>query len=82
MNLASALRLAGHLPEATTYYERAVSLKPDSNEAHDRLGLAYAEQGNLQAAMLQFQDSLNIEPTDAFAKQSLARAIESQRQPH
>jgi Flp pilus assembly protein TadD/mono/diheme cytochrome c family protein len=82
MNLASALRLAGNLPEATTYYERAVSLKPDSNEAHDRLGLAYAEQGNLQAAMLQFQDSLNIEPTDALAKQSLTRAIESQRRPH
>jgi len=51
-----------------------VQLKPDSLEAHDKLGLIYVQQARLGEAIAQFQEALRIKQNDPIAQESLARA--------
>ena len=44
-NLGLAFMELGQVDDAVKNYEKALTLKPDSTEAHDNLGIAYAYNG-------------------------------------
>ena len=68
----------GQLDAAVKCYEKAIAIKPDSAEAHDNLGIAYAYNGlgiaihslgQLDAAIKCYKNALAIKPdyADAYA---------------
>ena len=46
---------------------------PDSAEAHNNLGIALASQGELDAAIDQFQRALTLQPAFVDAQRNLAK---------
>lgn len=52
----------GRLEEATSYYQRALELKPDSYKINFNLGSAYAQLGEVEAAQFHLQQSLFFKP--------------------
>jgi len=85
-NLGLALLRLGRLPEATTYYEQAVRIRPDyamthSNVyamAHNNLGNALLQAGKVQEAIQQYEQALRIKPDLVQAQINLARARAAQ----
>ena len=62
-NLGVMLMSTGRIPEATTEFEAAVRLEPDSPDFHDNLGLALASMpGRLPDAIVEYQTALRIDP--------------------
>jgi len=56
--------LAGHYDQAQTYFEQAVSLAPNSGEAHYNLGLSLFARGDTDRAREQFIEAANLAPGD------------------
>ena len=50
-----ALKGRGELDEAIACYGRALDLKPDYAEAHNNLGIAFHQQGNLIQALVSYR---------------------------
>ena len=50
------------MPEAVACYRRALELKPDYAEAHNNLGIALKEQGNLEEAAACYLRALRLDP--------------------
>jgi superkiller protein 3 len=81
-NLGTALYDQKKLDEAITAYKKVLSLPEDYNltpttahtGAHNGLGVVYQAQGKLEAAILEFEASLKIDPNYTFAKNNLAEA--------
>jgi len=69
-------KVPGRLPEAISYYETALRLKPDYKEAHRNLGLALAEvPGRRPEAMAHYQAALRIDPDYPEAHNDLGIAL-------
>ena len=65
----------GKLDEAVACYRRALELKPDYAEAHDNLGSALEEIGDLQGAEDSFRAALRHNSRFAFAHYKLAELL-------
>ena len=63
---------------AADSFERALTLNPESVQAHYYLGNVMASVGRLGKAIEHFQQVLRIEPGFADARASLARALAMQ----
>jgi Flp pilus assembly protein TadD len=69
---------AGRLGEAVTFYRRAVALHPGYAEAHQNLGSALSDLGEVDAAMVCFQKALGLRPDYAMAHLNLGNALWAQ----
>jgi predicted CXXCH cytochrome family protein len=65
----------GRNAQAVTELEKAVSLDPDLAEAHENLGVALAESGQMDRAEAAFRDSLRIRPYDARTYSNLGKLL-------
>jgi Flp pilus assembly protein TadD len=59
--------------EAATLLQQAVQLRPDLPQAHNNLGIALAELGNLEGARREFETVLRLDPANRSAKSNLER---------
>ena len=91
-NLGNVLRDQKKLKEAEEMYRRALSLPDDTSAtpttahtvAHNNLGLLLQEQGNLEAAIAEFEKATKIDPKFEFASNNLQEArrlLSLQQQP-
>ncbi|MEO8627657.1 MAG: tetratricopeptide repeat-containing glycosyltransferase family protein [Betaproteobacteria bacterium] len=65
---------AGRFVEAAVAYSRALKLQPGAR-THGNLGVALAEQGLYEAAVLHYQEALRLEPTHAEAAYNWGNAL-------
>jgi Flp pilus assembly protein TadD len=63
--------------DAETHLRRAVQLDPNSGLAHNNLGLAYYEQGNLYDAATEFQSAARLLPTRPEPWNNLGLTLEA-----
>lgn len=56
--------LAGHYEQAQTYFQQAVTLAPNSAEAHYNLGLSLFALGDTERARERFIEAANLAPGD------------------
>ncbi len=61
----------GATQEAAEHLQKALNLAPDYMEAHNRLGLCYIYQDRLDAAALEFQTAVNLDPGAAAPMSNL-----------
>ena len=73
-NLGNALREVGRQSDAAQQYERAIRIRPDFVKAHISLGVEYERLGCRQEAIAQYEQVLQMDPTDASSLQFLAGA--------
>ena len=69
------LKDQGKLDEAVACYRRALELKPDYAKAHNNLGSALEEMGDLQGAEDSFRAALRHNSRFAFAHYNLAELL-------
>lgn len=67
----------GREEEAVKVFELNASLYPDSWNAHDSLGEAYAARGRKDEAILSYKRSLELNPENANARAALERLSKS-----
>jgi Flp pilus assembly protein TadD len=68
----------GKAAEALTEFTEAARLKPDFEQAHINLAVAYADAGRLQDALREFNEVLRINPGNEAARRAV-QGILSQR---
>ncbi|MEP0873037.1 tetratricopeptide repeat protein [Trichocoleus desertorum AS-A10] len=81
--LGEILRLEQQFTEAIAVYEAALKVAKDSYSkaiAHDGLGLIFEQQGNLTAAIRQFQQALQIFPGASEVQRHLQAAEQRLKQ--
>lgn len=76
MTAANALVDAGHFSEAITMYESQVTQGIRDSALFYNLGNAYFRQGELEAALLNYQRAAQLDPRDADIRHNLALAEE------
>jgi len=69
--LARRESAAGRLAEAHQAFEEALAVRPDSAEAHNDLGLVFAQKGELAAARRHFVRAVALAPSLAEAHNNL-----------
>jgi tetratricopeptide (TPR) repeat protein len=75
-NLANILYTAGRVPEAITFWEKAVQVKPDFLDAHLNLGKVLYVQGRLKESAAHFEQVLKLDPKNNEAIVYLKRMVE------
>jgi tetratricopeptide (TPR) repeat protein len=65
----------GRTKEAIAYFEETLRIKPDHTKAHNGLGTALAQTGQLAAAIAQFQEAVRLDPDNLEARANLASAL-------
>lgn len=75
-NLASSLHMQGRSAEGIKLLTETIKKNPNSAESYNTLGLIYAERGQKQEAIVQFQKALQINPSFAPAQANLRKAME------
>lgn len=80
--LGNAERQQGHLAAAFAHYEQALRLDPEHRGAHEYVGEAFLQAGNLEKAEehLAALDRLCFRPCDEY--RDLKRSIEAYRRDH
>jgi tetratricopeptide (TPR) repeat protein len=68
----------GHLEEAISHLERALSSPPDNVVARTNLGTAWRKKGELKRAIEEYQKALRINSKDVPALYLLGQALEEQ----
>jgi tetratricopeptide (TPR) repeat protein len=63
------------LEEALQYVEKALAIDPDSADAHYTMGLLLLENGNVEAAIKAFSQSISLDPEDPDALMARAKAF-------
>ena len=56
-----------NLPQAISYYTKAIEINPDYAAAYSNRGLAYHQQGNLPQAISDYTKAIEINPNYAEA---------------
>ena len=79
-NRASCLIRLGRSPEAVRELTVFIQRNRNSAVAHNLLGVAYAQSGNLTAAVIQFGQAIRLDPEISEAQANLDRALEELRQ--
>jgi tetratricopeptide (TPR) repeat protein len=76
---AQSFLRAGHLADAETTYRQLLQLEPDKVQAHHGLGVALAQQGQLDAAVQCLEHAQRLDPgsADIVANLRFARALKS-----
>ena len=69
--LGMELAAEGQIEEAQTQFSEVVRIRPDFARAHLNFGLGLASQGKLHEALKEFQITLQLDPTNKFARQNL-----------
>lgn len=72
-NRAAELLKQGRYAEAAALLRQAVQLRPELPQAHNNLGIALAELGDLDAAKRAFETVLRLDPTNRSARSNLVR---------
>ena len=65
---------AGDFDRAALALQESISLKPDSAEAHNNLGIALASQGRIVEAITEWETALRVAPDLTDARRNLERA--------
>jgi len=65
----------GHFPEAAAQLEKLLQRVPESFEAHELLGMVYAEQSRDQLASQHLQAAVRLKPASAAARTNLAASL-------
>jgi cytochrome c-type biogenesis protein CcmH/NrfG len=63
------------MDEAITQYQEALEIRPDFAEAHNNLGNALLQKGNVGEAITQYQNALQINPDYVDALNNLGSAL-------
>jgi tetratricopeptide (TPR) repeat protein len=66
---------AGRWHDSVTLYERALAVTEDNAAAHNDLGLALLERGDLDGAIRHSREALRLDPVHAEAPNTLATAL-------
>jgi Flp pilus assembly protein TadD len=74
LSYASQLSRAGLFKEAVIEFGLIVKGMPENAEAHNGLGVAYAQLGNIDAAIDEFRLALRLKPDFGMARVNLERA--------
>ncbi|HUJ79957.1 MAG TPA: tetratricopeptide repeat protein [Nitrospiria bacterium] len=77
-NLGYSYESLGNLPEAITYYRKALELEPMNYTAHYDLGNTYRALGRLEEAAAEYQSAIAVVPSYADAHENLGVVYESQ----
>ena len=67
--------------EAVSQLTAAVELNPRYAEAHNNLGNAYLQNGQVAEAIAEFKTALDLKPNIANARENLDRALRQQGRP-
>jgi tetratricopeptide (TPR) repeat protein len=73
--------LCDHLKDyeaAIAEYRKAISLKPDSTDAHHNLGVALERQGQLASAEVAYRKAIALNPDNALAHKNLGGVLHRQ----
>lgn len=65
----------GHTSQSIEWLKKAIHCRPDLEQAHDSLGYARLETGDLMAARMSFERSLEIHPWNFKTRQKLAEIL-------
>ena len=69
----------GKPQQALEELRRVIRQKPDATLAHNALGLALEDEGNLDAAVESFRAAVSLDPTFALGYYNLAYALSEQK---
>ena len=72
---ASARHDTNEFDEAVRTYGQALALNPDSDQAHNNLGLTWQAQGREQEAVAEFREATRLNPGFETARFNLANAL-------
>src|ERR1051325_5895062 len=75
LNAGTTLLEQGRTAQAILCYRRAVELKPEEEEAHFNLGVAYGRLGQLSYAERHYREALRILPDYAEAHNNLGNVL-------
>ncbi len=70
--MGNALRNASRFEESVECYLKALELKPDYADAHNNLGIAYAELGRFDEAVASYTRCLKVRPEHVDAHMNRA----------
>jgi tetratricopeptide (TPR) repeat protein len=71
----------GDINAAAAYVQRAVIIRPDADHYHFALGVIFRLEGNLPAALSEFHQELDLDPTNVSARQQVTEIEGAQREP-
>jgi tetratricopeptide (TPR) repeat protein len=77
LDLARELSRRNDHAGALRYCSVAMSLRPDYAAAHNNLGVALADKGQMDEAIQEYQKAIDVEPTYARAHDNLGRALQA-----
>jgi tetratricopeptide (TPR) repeat protein len=66
-------RLPGGQAESMAHFREAIAIRPDFAAAHSNLGVAYAQDGRMAEARLEWETALRLDPDLVDARRNLAR---------
>jgi Flp pilus assembly protein TadD len=55
------------------HFREAIAIRPDFAAAHSNLGVAYAQDGRMAEARLEWETALRLDPDLVDARRNLAR---------
>jgi tetratricopeptide (TPR) repeat protein len=73
--LAMLLTRMSRASEAIPYFRRVIDLNPMSSGAHLNLGIALADQFNLESALAEFSEAVRLDPNAAAAFYNKGRVL-------
>ena len=73
-NLGSAYMLIGNFAAGAAAYQRAIDIEPTKN-AYSNLGMMHYYSGNLDAAIENLTNALELQPNDHLARSNLGDAL-------
>jgi Flp pilus assembly protein TadD len=71
VDLSAPLAANGKIPEAAALLREALTIRPNSVDVHNNLGVFLARQGDLTAATKEFEAALQIDPANREARRNL-----------
>jgi len=73
--MVCTFRQVGYWRDSETLFKHAIDVTIGNYVAHNNLGIALAEKGDIKGAMKQFEATLEIRPDDRDAHYNLAKAL-------
>ncbi len=73
--LAMVLMRMKRSEEGVSYFQQVIKLDPKSSAAHLNLGIAYADEFNLEGALVEFSEAVNLDPNSVPAHYNKGRVL-------
>jgi serine/threonine-protein kinase len=80
LRLGTALVVADNPVEGIGFYRAAVALRPESEVAHNNLGVALSKNGQLDAAMQEYRTAIDLDRKYASPHNNLGAALQDKGQ--